>query len=107
MERSRIDLADASLVAVAEERRLTRSLTVDRDVPICGLLGRPGTDDLKRSGARRPLTCQPAHVTIHGERSQEAAMDTIATRRRFTVHEYERMIEAGILTEDDRVELTD
>jgi hypothetical protein len=34
-------------------------------------------------------------------------MDTIATRRRFTVHEYERMIEAGILTEDDRVELTD
>ena len=32
-------------------------------------------------------------------------MDTIATRRRFTVREYERMIEAGILAEDDRVEL--
>jgi len=32
-------------------------------------------------------------------------MDSIATRRRFTVREYERMIEAGILAEDDRVEL--
>lgn len=32
-------------------------------------------------------------------------MDTIAVRRRFTVHEYERMIETGILAEDDRVEL--
>ncbi len=27
------------------------------------------------------------------------------TRRRFTVHEYHRMVEAGILHEDDRVEL--
>jgi Uma2 family endonuclease len=38
---------------------------------------------------------------------REAAMDSLAARRRFTVGEYERMVQAGILTEDDRVELID
>jgi Uma2 family endonuclease len=33
------------------------------------------------------------------------AVDTVATRRRFTRSEYYRMVEAGILREDDRVEL--
>ncbi len=35
-----MDLADASLVAVAEERRLTQVLTLDRDFRIYRLLGR-------------------------------------------------------------------
>ena len=34
-------------------------------------------------------------------------MTLIPTRRRFTVHDYEQMGRAGILTEDDRVELID
>ena len=33
------------------------------------------------------------------------AMDVEVVRRRFTLDEYHRMIEAGILNEDDRVEL--
>jgi hypothetical protein len=32
-------------------------------------------------------------------------MDGVGTRRRFAVCEYERIIEAGIVAEDDRVEL--
>ena len=35
-----MDLADASLVAVAEERRLTRVFTLDRDFRVYRLLGR-------------------------------------------------------------------
>src|SRR5215212_7511527 len=35
------------------------------------------------------------------------AMTLTPTKRRFTVHDYERMGQAGILTEDDRVELID
>jgi predicted nucleic acid-binding protein len=35
-----MDLADASLVAVAEERRLTKVFTLDRDFRIYRLLGR-------------------------------------------------------------------
>jgi len=34
-------------------------------------------------------------------------MATLMTRRRFTVAEFERMAAAGILSEDDRVELID
>jgi Uma2 family endonuclease len=34
-------------------------------------------------------------------------MSTELTRRLFTVEEYHRMADAGILTEDDRVELLD
>ena len=34
-------------------------------------------------------------------------MTLTPTRRRFTVHDYERMAQAGVLTEDDRVELID
>lgn len=34
-------------------------------------------------------------------------MHTVLSRRRFDVDEYHRMLEAGILTEDDRVELLD
>ncbi len=32
-------------------------------------------------------------------------MATEIARKQFTVHEYHRMADAGILTEDDRVEL--
>ena len=34
-------------------------------------------------------------------------MATLLTRRRFTVHEYHRMAEAGLFGEDDRIELID
>lgn len=37
----------------------------------------------------------------------EAKVEARITRRRFTVHEYHRMAEAGVLHEDDRVELID
>lgn len=35
----------------------------------------------------------------------QAPASELIQRRRFTVTDYERMAEAGILTEDDRVEL--
>jgi Uma2 family endonuclease len=35
------------------------------------------------------------------------AVDIERARRRFTIEEYERMVETGILTQDDRVELID
>jgi Uma2 family endonuclease len=40
-----------------------------------------------------------------GRIETEGVGTTLLTRRRFTVAEYRRMVDAGILTEDDRVEL--
>jgi Uma2 family endonuclease len=40
-------------------------------------------------------------------RAQPAQATTVPTRRRFTIHDYHRMGEAGIFHEDDRVELLD
>ena len=40
-------------------------------------------------------------------RAEPAQATTIPTRRRFTIHDYHRMADAGVLTEDDRVELLD
>jgi len=40
-------------------------------------------------------------------RAQYAEATTVPTRRRFTIHDYHRMADAGVLTEDDRVELLD
>ena len=40
-------------------------------------------------------------------RAQPAQTTTVPTRRRFTIHDYHRMGEAGIFHEDDRVELLD
>lgn len=40
-------------------------------------------------------------------RAQHAHATTVPTRRRFTIYEYHRMADAGVLTEDDRVELLD
>jgi Uma2 family endonuclease len=40
-------------------------------------------------------------------RVQHAEAATMPTRRRFTIHEYHLMAEAGIFHEDDRVELLD
>ena len=37
----------------------------------------------------------------------EQVADTPPVRRRFTTHEYDRMGEAGILREDERIELLD
>ena len=40
-------------------------------------------------------------------RAQHAEATTVPTRRRFTIHDYHRMADAGVLTPDDRVELLD
>ena len=40
-------------------------------------------------------------------RAQQAEASVVPTRRRFTIHEYHRMADAGIFHEDDRVELLD
>lgn len=42
---------------------------------------------------------------VEGLHYPERAMSTLIKRRLFTVHDYHRMGEAGILQEDDRVEL--
>jgi len=44
-------------------------------------------------------------ATAQELRYPDRAMSTVIKRRRFTVHDYHRMGDAGILLEDDRVEL--
>jgi Uma2 family endonuclease len=51
------------------------------------------------------LCCGIQQFTIGKPEVREAAMSVPVLRRRFTVDEYYRMAEAGILHEDDRVEL--
>ena len=46
------------------------------------------------------------HVAVM-TRAQRARATGIAPRRRFTIYDYHRMADAGVLTEDDRVELLD
>lgn len=45
--------------------------------------------------------------TVTMPRIEPAAVATLPTRHRFTIHEYHRMGEVGIFDEDDRVELLD
>ena len=40
-------------------------------------------------------------------RAQHAEATTVPTRRRFTIHDYHRMADAGVLAPDERVELLD
>jgi hypothetical protein len=40
-------------------------------------------------------------------RARHADASTVPTRHRFTIHEYHRVADAGIFSEDDRVELLD
>jgi Uma2 family endonuclease len=44
-------------------------------------------------------------MVTHLRYSEREVMDTEISKRLFTVHEYHRMVDAGILCEDDRVEL--
>jgi Uma2 family endonuclease len=44
-------------------------------------------------------------TAVHSRYSGSALMATEISKRLFTVHDYHRMVDAGILSEDDRVEL--
>src|SRR5437764_7258548 len=48
-----------------------------------------------------------AHVALYWRWRLSMAVDVEVPRRLFTVEEYHRMAEAGILAEDERVELID
>src|SRR2546429_3154063 len=62
-------------------------------------------DGRRETGGGDSMVCHAGHLPSPPRRTDSMGMPLV--RRSFTVGEYHRMAEAGILGEDDRVELID
>jgi len=65
------------------------------------------TCDLEASIRTVGVEIRCGTALAHTGKMERFAMAAILTKRRFTADEYQRMVSAGILREDDRVELID